>query len=145
MRSPCYAACKVDTLLGTQSDNEPAVTVGRTSKGTFGSFTGSYVPVTIDEECLFLSGNKFWYSIGQTLMKGYRAYFYFQDVVADYYDSAGATTRISMRFDGGVATGIAGIAGSRQETVSTYDLQGRKIAKPIVKGLYIRDGKKIVK
>ena len=125
-------------------EDEPMVSVGKMNKGTFGSFTGSYVPMTIDEECLFLSDGKFWYSTGKTAMKGYRAYFYFQDVLADYSGSA-SSARISMRFADGTTTGVGSIDNGETESDSYYDLQGRKIEKPVRKGLYIRGGKKIVK
>lgn len=85
-------------------DAEPAVTVGRINRGTFGSFTGSYVPILIDEECLFLSENKFWYSTGATRMKGYRAYFYFQDVLADYDGATSARVLLSFEEE---STGIS--------------------------------------
>jgi type 1 fimbria pilin len=120
-------------------EDEPSVTVGKKNKGTLGSFTGSYVPMTIDEECLFLNGNQFWYSTGKTTMKGYRAYFYFQDVLASY--PGNASSRISMTFDEST-----GIRDNIRETISNnryYDLQGRRVAKP-VKGLYIKNGKKVV-
>ena len=126
-------------------EDEPAVTVGRINRGTFGSFTGSYVPMTIEEGNLFLSDGKFWYSTGKTAMKGYRAYFYFQDVLASYSNSA-ATTRISMRFADGTTTSIGKIDNERLTIENdTYDLQGRKIEKPVRKGLYIRGGKKVVR
>ena len=125
-------------------EDEPMVSVGKMNRGTFGSFTGSYVPMTIDEECLFLSDGKFWYSAGKTAMKGYRAYFYFQDVLADYSGSA-SSARISMRFDDGTTTGVGSIDNGETASDSYYDLQGRKIEKPVRKGLYIRGGKKVVK
>lgn len=130
------------TVDGVDIDPEedPAVTVGKKSKGTLGSFTGSYVPVTIEEECLFLNNNKFWYSKGNTSMKGYRAYFYFQDVLAEYTATAGARIIITDNNDGG-ATGI-----QTPKTVVDefyYNLNGQRVEKP-KKGLYIHNGKKEV-
>ena len=123
-------------------DSEPAVTVGKMNRGTFGSFTGSYVPTTIDEECLFLSDNKFWYSTGATIMKGYRAYFYLQDVLASYYEVAPA--RIGMVFTDESGTGVAEITAKKVgENERYYNLKGQQVDSPS-KGLYIKDGKKIV-
>ena len=123
-------------------DDEPAVTVGKTNKGTFGSFTGSYVPMLIDEECLFLSENKFWYSMGKTNMKGYRAYFYFQDVLAAYYEVSPA--RIGMVFTDETETGISEIRAKRHgENNRYYNLKGQLVDNPS-NGLYIKNGKKIV-
>ncbi len=123
-------------------DDEPAVTVGKINKGTFGSFTGSYVPMLIDEECLFLSENKFWYSTGKTNMKGYRAYFYFQDVLAAYYEVSPA--RIGMVFTDETETGISEITAKRHgENNRYYNLKGQLVDNPS-NGLYIKNGKKIV-
>ena len=126
------------------AEDEPAVIVGKINKGTFGSFTGSYVPTIIDEECLFLSENKFWYSVGKTNMKGFRAYFYFQDVLADYNNEAGADARVQFSFGDGETTGVADI--NRETTTnngSFYNLNGQRVEKP-TKGLYITNGRKVV-
>ncbi len=124
------------------SDDEPGVTVGKKSKGTFGSFTGSYVPMLIDEECLFLSDNKFWYSTGATRMKGFRAYFYFQDVLADYDGATSA--RIGMVLTDEAVTGISEMMTKRHgESERYYNLKGQQVDSPS-KGLYIKDGKKMV-
>ena len=126
------------------AEDEPAVIVGKINKGTFGSFTGSYVPTIIDEECLFLSENKFWYSVGKTNMKGFRAYFYFQDVLADYNNEAGADARVQFSFGDGETTGVADI---NRETItnngSFYNINGQRVEKP-TKGLYITNGRKVV-
>lgn len=123
-----------------EPEDEPSVTVGKKSKGTLGSFTGSYVPVTIEDECLFLSGNNFWYSVGSTKMKGFRAYFYFQDVLASY--SGGSNARIAMAFNS-ETTGIDENSLHTTDNGYYYDLQGRRVATP-AHGLYIRGGKAVI-
>lgn len=122
-------------------EDEPAVTMGKMSRGTFASFTGSYVPVYIDEECLFLSDNKFWYSTGKTRMKGYRAYFYFQTVVSDY---SGSEAKVRFFIDG-TATNIEGISSSMPSD-AVYNISGVRMnsKKALPKGLYIVDGKKVI-
>lgn len=121
-------------------DDEPIVTVGKKSKGTFGSFTGSYVPMTIDEECLFISNNKFWYSTGKTKMKGYRAYFYFQDVLAEAEPSP---VKMFVFVDD-EETKVEGISTPRSDEI-IYDLNGRKVTRPQQHGVYIVNGKKVLK
>ena len=120
-------------------EDEPFVSMGRINRGTFGSFTGSYVPVTIEEESLFLYNNQFWYSTGNTNMKGYRAYFYFQDVLASYNGNASA--RINMTIDD--STGISDINRETTDNNRYYDLQGRRVSTP-GKGLFVKDGKKLI-
>lgn len=119
-------------------EDEPCITVGKKSKGTFGSFTGSYVPVLLEEESLFLNSNKFWYSVGKTTMKGYRAYFIFQDVLASV---EGSSAPVFISFDG-ETTGINNV----KQTVGDnkyYNLSGQQVENP-GKGLYIQNGKKVV-
>ena len=126
-----------------EPEEDPCVTVGKTGKGTFGSFTGSYVPMAIDEECLFLSDNQFWYSTGLTQMKGFRAYFYFQEVLSSYNKDSAA--RILMSFCDGEVTGISTANTVTSDTrKGTYTLGGQRIVQAM-RGLYIKDGKKVVK
>ena len=123
-------------------EDDPAVSVGKKSKGTLGSFTGSYVPTLIDEECLFLNSNKFWYSTGKTNMKGYRGYFYFQDVLAAY--AASAPVKMKFTLDG--TTGIEDVQtfnGSNIQDGEIYDLAGRRVEKA-EKGIYIINNKKVL-
>ncbi|MCR5433674.1 MAG: hypothetical protein K6F20_04690 [Bacteroidaceae bacterium] len=123
-------------------EDDPAVSVGKKSKGTLGSFTGSYVPTLIDEECLFLNSNKFWYSTGKTNMKGYRGYFYFQDVLAAY--AASAPVKMKFTLDG--TTGIEDVQsfnGSNIQDGEIYDLAGRRVEKA-GKGIYIINNKKVL-
>ena len=125
-------------------EDDPGVSVGKINKGTFGSFMGSYVPTTIDEECLFLSENKFWYSTGLTNMKGFRAYFYFQDLLADYNNYSSA--RIMLSFSGEETTGVGAPKsdnGEKKRDNVIYNLNGQRVSKP-AKGLYIINGKKRV-
>ena len=108
----------------------------------YNSFIGTYEAGTeIPENSLFLSDNKFWYSTGLTKTKAFRGYFTFYMVLSDI---STAEARISMGFSDDKTTGIAEIENKKlTNDNSTYDLQGRKVLKP-VKGLYIRNGRKEV-
>lgn len=106
----------------------------------YSGFYGTYHANTVVPElCLFLNGNKFWYSIGSTKMKAFRAYFEFLDVLAEVEEQYGS--RIFMNFVDNEATGIRNIKSS--EDGKYFDLLGRGV-KPTKKGLYIKDGKKVV-
>ena len=100
-----------------------------------GTYEANYV---LAENTLFFSGNKFWYSKGLTKMKAFRAYFNFNDVLAQFEDAA---VRIAMNLDGEV-TAVRDVT-TESQAGQTYDLQGRRIAIPS-KGLYIRNGRKEV-
>lgn len=71
-------------------------------------------------------------------MKAYRAYFEFLDKLTD----KSANTRIDFNFD--ETTGIKEVHGNANAE-GTYDLQGRKVEEPTNKGLYIVNGRKVVK
>ena len=117
-------------------------------KDTPRQMTGTYVANTVlNMGQLFISNNKFYYSVGKTKMKGYRAYFNFDDILASFADTNNGNTysaRISLTFDPVVVTQISNpsVAGQTGDD-AYYDLQGRRVAKPR-KGLYIRNGRKTV-
>lgn len=129
--------------VNIQAEEEPCVTVGKTNRGTFGSFTGSYVPMTIEAENLFLSDKKFWYSTGLTQMKGYRGYFYFQDVLGSYNTKDAARVCMSIINGDGNVTNINSVDADIDVEYGSYTLKGVKAGRSS-KGLIIRNGKKYV-
>lgn len=105
----------------------------------YGGFYGTYHAQTeLEEYALFLSSNKFWYSKGLTKMKAFRAYFVLLDVLTEV---EAANTRISINFSDEEVNGIKTL--NKLDNGCFYDLQGRKVVKP-VKGLYIINGRKEV-
>lgn len=120
-------------------EDQPKTEVGKKSKGTLGTFTGNFLPMNIPANSLFLSGNKFYYSAGKTKMKALRAYFTFQDILAEVTN---ANTRIAFSFDD--ATDVKELKNSRtEELMSYYNLNGQRVSQP-KKGLYVRGGKKVI-
>ena len=104
-----------------------------------GKFNGSLVKTKVPENGLFISENKFWYSTGATHIKAFRAWFELDAVLNQEI----ALSRIVLNFED-ETTGITVAKNGSASTETTYDLQGRRIAKTNKKGVYIRDGKKIV-
>lgn len=111
-------------------------------------FYGVYVPTTLTSKLwLFLSGNKFYYSNGETNMKGFRGYFKLQKPLAAKYKDLSANARISIAIDE-EPTVIDGM-GFNRVVEGVYDLSGRKIQlengdlNKLQKGVYIIDGKKV--
>ena len=118
---------------------EPTKQVGTTKK-TKGYFYGTYVANTTVPECnLFISNDRFYYSNGSTKMKAFRGYFDLYDYLSSL-DEAGA--RISIVDED--VTGIANVKTLSVGSSDYYDLQGRKVENP-GKGLYINNGRKVVK
>lgn len=121
---------------------------GRSTIDTRGYFTGNYTAgFTVPEKNLFLAEGKFWYSVGKTKMKAYRAYFEFADALQSYYDNTGAAAKVNISIDD-TATGIESIG--TDETIGNdkvYTVDGRYVGngmKSLPKGLYIVNGKKVV-
>ena len=124
-----------------------------------GTFAGTYVADfdffnEAEYYPLFLSGNKFYYATENTRhMKAFRAYFDFTDYLAE---AEGASSRIAMHVidDGGETTGNSATLnekGEMRNESSVYDLQGRRVSESVIrnselkKGLYIVNGKKVIK
>lgn len=105
-----------------------------------GTFKGTFAKTMVPDKGLFLSSNKFYYSTGKTNIRAFRGWF---ELDAVLNEAVSADTRIDFNFD--ETTGIKGVHGSNKSAEGTYDLQGRKVEEPANKGLYIVNGKKVVK
>lgn len=131
-----FTANGVDIVVS----DEPKVQVG-SKKAERGTFYGTYIAdTTVPEECLFLNGNNFWYSNGQTKTKAFRGYFELADVLDSYYTNSAA--RMSITFN----EKTTGVNDAKQATATDghfYNLQGQQVEQP-GKGLYIKDGKVIM-
>lgn len=135
-----------------QPDEENAVAEYAEGRGAkrhvYGTFIGTYHAGTlIPENNLFISGNEFWYSKGNTQMKGFRAYFDFEDVLADMTNA-----RVSIAIGDNTPTSIK-TPTSYAANRSMYDLQGRMVksdaegndfSKTLPKGIYIMNNKKVI-
>ena len=107
---------------------------------------GTYVASTeVPEYCLFLNSDKFWYSTGATMMKAYRAYFDFSEVLTEV---EAAESKIRFVVDDEV-TSIDGIPSAADKMGAVYNLNGQLIGSDVdvnslPAGIYIKDGQKIV-
>ena len=105
------------------------------------AFIGNYVAGTaVENGCLFLNGNKFWYSVGTTTIKGYRAYFNFFDLLTDFEENY-AEAPVFIFFDN-ETTGIKDLQRANGDG-RYYNLNGLHVTN-VKKGLYIKNGKKVV-
>ena len=115
------------------------VSVKETNYELDGKFKGVLAKTTVPDKGLFISGNKFYYSTGKTNIKAFRGWFELQAII----DSpVSFDARIDFNFD--ETTGIKEVHGNTNVD-GTYDLQGRKVEEPTNKGLYIVNGRKVVK
>ena len=103
----------------------------------------AYVAGTVIENgCLFLNSSKFWYSVGSTKIKAFRAYFNFDDLLPDFEDNY-AEAPVLISFDDGL-TGIGlNAKGETTDDNVIYNLNGQRVETP-KKGLYIINNKKVV-
>jgi len=128
-------------------DSEPIHQIG-TKKANRATMYGTYVANTvIEEEQLFLSENKFWYSTGNSKMKAFRACFEFADVLDAYYDNA-TEAKVGITLENPETTGIRTIENGQltiDNDAPMYNLAGQKVSKSY-KGIVIQNGvKRIVK
>ena len=129
-----------------ETDEEAAVVEydnGKTGsrRKVYGSLIGTYhAGDAIPANGLFLSGNQFWYSTGETRIKAFRAYFMFVDVLTEV-EGASANIRYTVYNE---ATGIADVKSPMGASDGWYTLDGRRLdRKPAERGVYIMDGKKV--
>lgn len=112
-----------------------------------GTFIGTYVADydlynNAENYPLFLSGGKFYYATENTQhMKGFRAYFDFVDNLTEIEDAA---VRMFIDIDG-VETGIEKVNVNGNNNDTFFDLSGRKVAAPQMHGVYIINGRKVLK
>lgn len=129
------------TVDGVDIDPQEAeINMGSSRKPK--AFIGNYVAGTaVGNGCLFLNGGKFWYSVGTTKIKAFRAFFNFNDLLPDFEDNyAEAPVLISF------SDNTTGIDGVKRESITDdryYNLKGQRVENP-TKGLYIKNGKKVV-
>ena len=130
------------TLDGVDIDaeEEPTVAAVKRTRKQWSEMIGTNNAKTVTEmeNCLFLSGGKFWYAKGDKEFKAFRGYFDFYDVITSV-EEAGA--RISISFDG-TATGIEDNMVMKGDG-RYYNLRGQHVEHPS-KGVYITNGKKVV-
>lgn len=119
---------------------EPIVAAVVRNKKQWSEMIGTYVANTVlgeDDPVLFLSDNKFYYAVGKTKMKAFRAYFDFYDVLSEVENAA---SRIMIAFDDQI-TGISSVENGKENMESYYSMSGQRVTIP-AKGLYIQKGKK---
>lgn len=103
-----------------------------------GTFYGTFkAGVTIPNNNIFLSSNKLYVSAGKTTIKGFRGYFWVKD-----FDSSADAPEIDFIVDG-ETTSIDGL-NVIIEDGNYYNLNGMKVENPTKKGVYIKNGKKVV-
>lgn len=130
-------------------EEEPAVLqdeettgTGRNKKTTYNSFVGTYVAETvIPDYALFISGNQFWFSTGNTRMKAFRAYFDLATAGAEYEPES---ARMVIAFEE-ETTGLDAIENRELDaTEYSYDLLGRREPVQPANRVVIKNGKKVI-
>lgn len=120
-------------------NEEDAVNEYKEKKKTKGRFTGTLRAGTVlEQDELFLNNNKFYYSTGSTIIKGLRGYFWLED-----FDSSAGAPSLIMAFDG-TTTNVNQVKVVVNEDNVCYNLKGQRIENPTGKGIYIKNGKKVV-
>ena len=111
---------------------------------TSGKMTGTFVKTKVPADGLFLSGNKFWYSVGKTNIKAFRGWFEL-GAVLDKETDFEANIRYVIDEE---PTIIEGIGESNVLQGAVYNVNGQLVGKDIdvktlPKGIYYVGGKKV--
>jgi hypothetical protein len=127
---------KTSTSESTFTFNGKTIKAGEAKQeGTNFDFVGTYAATTtIAEGDYFIGSNQLWKSAGATTIKGTRA----------YLKAKTAGARIAnFLIDGDEATGIQTVNAKAQKSEKLYNMNGQEVKKA-AKGLYIKNGKKMV-
>lgn len=134
-------AVKNVTIAPPTGDDIPYV--DRTCKKGKTNYTGSmygyYAFGDIDENEIFINGNKFWYNNGNKI-KAFRATFSFGDIILHDVVSS---SRITMSFNDDETTAVNEIVRESVADDRYYNLSGQQVETP-TKGVYVKNGKKII-
>jgi hypothetical protein len=121
----------VNTVTSVDKDDE---------NKTDGSFVGTLAKTKVPADALFISGNKFWYSTGDSETKAFRAWFALGAVLDK--ETTDFSSRVMIKFIDDDATGIKSVNTTSGEEI--YTLSGQRV-KNAGKGVYIVNGKKVIK
>ena len=115
--------------------------------GTPGKFTATLVKTVVPEDGLFITGNKFWYSTGETNIKAFRGWFEL-GAVLDKDTDFGAKIGFFVDEQPTSVDGI-GIDSNQHLNGAVYTVGGQLVGADVKmnqlkKGVYIKDGKKFV-
>lgn len=110
--------------------------------GLNGSFVGTLGKTVVPADALFISGNKFWYSVGKTNIKAFRGWFELEPVLGKDL----SLTNVGFTVDGDPVS-VDGIpAFIPQPRGDIYTIQGQYVGrdvKSLPRGIYVVDGKKL--
>lgn len=126
-----------------EPEDEPVVQVGKKASQR-GYFYGTYASTKVPAENLFISDNKFYYSVGKTSIKGYRGYFEFRDVLDGFYDIASVKFNIWICDEETHIEDINKVEWTKDDS-PIFNLAGQRVNKQQQKGVYIVNGKKILR
>lgn len=111
-------------------------------------FIGVLNKQDIPNRGVFLSGNKFYYSTGESKIKGFRGYFVLDDYMQNIIWESGSGLNIGIVIDGEL-TAIEGISTNYRNNDDVYSVSGVYMGKAsdmkkLSRGIYIVNGKKVI-
>lgn len=111
-------------------------------------FVGVLNKQIIPKRGIFLSGNKFYYSTGDSEIKGFRGYFMLDDYMQNIIWESGSGLNIGIVIDGEL-TAIEGISTNYRNNDDVYSVSGVYMGKAsdikkLSRGIYIVNGKKVI-
>lgn len=113
-------------------------------------FIGCYSPVTLaaqDRTVLYLGGDsKLYYPSVDVPVNAFRGYFQLKDGLKAGDLPANGAKNIVLNFGNGETTGVSAVESGELTTDSWYSIDGRRLrGEPAKKGIYIKNGKKVIK
>ena len=136
--TPCllYVSGDVNTDLTFDGVDVTAVEAAPTTEGTAFNFVGSYVETTVAAGNYLLgAGDTFKKAAGGNRLGAFRAFL---------VPVGEGMVKEAVRFTLGGTTAIRRIDGTDLQDGAWYSLAGQRVSKPLQKGIYVKEGKKVV-
>ena len=130
--------------------NTGGTVISKTYGRNTSTFNGVLISGKVPDGCIFFSGNKFYYSTGESPIKAFRAYFKIADAnnLKDKTLKADGSANVSITIDN-VPTYVEGISTKYVGNGDVYSVSGIKMGtesdlNSMKPGMYIVNGKKVI-
>lgn len=122
------------------TDAEPTV-VSKEADGVKYTFTGTYADKMLEGKTTVINGTHFYnYEEGENVTaKGFRSYFLNETDAAN----SAKSKIIGLNIDGDT-TGISEVKTTNRNENNMFDMQGHRVITPAAKGIYIKNGRKVI-
>ena len=136
-----------DKNVYATEDNPTLYASMKSNSSVDGKMIGYYKNSAIPYQHLFLSGNTWYYSVGEDNIKAFRATFFLNKILSSFYTDENSGAKVNLLMGEDDTTGISGVAAENVDNNKVYNLSGQYVGdslESLPAGIYIQNGKKVI-